>query len=80
MKLFSLKIVSPNGVIYDGDCESFIIALTDGLYGIKANHTPVTAVTIPCDAKITLNGKKSAISLNRGILHFENNTAIIVTE
>lgn len=80
MKVFSLKISSPNGILYNGDCESIVIALTDGFYGIKANHSPVTAVTLPCDAKITFNGKKSAISLNKGILHFENNSALIVTE
>lgn len=80
MKVFSLKIVSPDGIIYEGDCDSFIIAFTDGLYGIKANHSPITAVTLPCEAKISLNGQKSAISLNKGILHFENNSAHIVTE
>lgn len=80
MKVFSLKITSPEGIIYNGDCESLIIALTDGLYGVQANHTPITAVTLPCEAKISLNDKKTAISIKKGILHFENNSALIITE
>jgi len=80
MKFFSLKIISPTETIYDGQCESLVISISDGLYGIQADHSPITAATMPCEAKITLNGEISTISLRKGLLHFENNEATIITE
>lgn len=40
-KLFSIKILTPERVVYDGDVEYLIVTTTDGRYSFLANHVPI---------------------------------------
>ena len=41
MNDFSLKIISPDSVIFEGKCVSLIFEAPDGKYGIQAFHARV---------------------------------------
>jgi len=38
MTPFKLKIVTPDGLIYDGECEELIVRTSGGDVGIRARH------------------------------------------
>lgn len=78
MKNFSLKIIAPGRVIYSGTCESLVIPAPDGLYGIMADHAPVSAVVKPGKIKIVSGGETEYIETGGGILHFENNAGLMI--
>lgn len=80
MNTFKFKTVSPDGTIFDGECTSLVIPAADGLYGIYANHAPVTAATLPGKVKIGSDGSEQSIEVKKGLFHFENNEAILLTE
>ncbi len=43
MKTFYLEILSPERIFYAGECRSVILPIGDGMLGIMANHTPLSA-------------------------------------
>ena len=46
MKTFRLEILSPDRAFYRGDSVSLIIPISDGMMGIMAGHTPLTAAIV----------------------------------
>ena len=42
-KAFHLEILSPERTFYNGDCVSLMVPISDGMLGIMAGHTPLTA-------------------------------------
>ena len=42
-KPFQLEILTPERAFYRGECISVIVPVSDGMLGIMANHTPMTA-------------------------------------
>ena len=79
MAEFDLKIISPEKKLYDGKCESLVFDTPDGSYGIMAGHTPLTASVSEGEIKITFEGSRQSVIVKKGILHFENNSALIIT-
>ncbi|MGM9652615.1 MAG: F0F1 ATP synthase subunit epsilon [Eubacteriales bacterium] len=43
MKPFHLEILTPERAFYVGECLSLIVPVADGMLGIMADHTPLTA-------------------------------------
>ena len=43
MKSFHLEILSPERNFYTGECVSLIVPISDGMLGIMAGRTPLTA-------------------------------------
>ena len=52
MTEFKLKILTPEGVVYDGMAESVIVRTTVGDKGILAKHEPYVAALTIGQAKI----------------------------
>ena len=80
MSGFNLKIISPEKALFDGECDSLVFNASDGSYGIMRGHTPLTACVKAGKIKILSNGEERIIEIGNGILHFENNNAIIITD
>ena len=47
MKTFALHILSPDRTFYDGECESLVLPIVDGKYGIMADHSNTIAAVVP---------------------------------
>ena len=58
MTPFSLKIVTPDGVKFDGQAEELIVRTTTGDIGILAGHTGCVAPLGMGQATIIVDGKK----------------------
>ena len=50
-KAFHLEILSPERTFYNGDCVSLMVPISDGMLGIMAGHTPLTAAIV--DGEVT---------------------------
>ena len=58
MKSFSLKIITPEGVRYDGQAEELIVRATTGDMGFLAGHTNCVATLGMGRATIVVDGEK----------------------
>lgn len=58
MKAFPLKIVTPDGVQYDGIAEELIVRTTDGDTGILADHINYVAPLGMGQATVVADGQK----------------------
>ena len=58
MKPFPLKIVTPDGVCFDGQVEELVVRTTTGDVGILAGHINFVAPLGMGQAAITANGQK----------------------
>ena len=55
-KPFQLEILTPERAFYRGECISVIVPVSDGMLGIMANHTPMTAAITDGEVVFTLPG------------------------
>lgn len=64
MKKFKLQIVTPDGLLYDGEAEKIILRTTEGDVGILANHADyISPLSIGlCKVYIDSNVKVAALS------------------
>lgn len=68
MTPFKLKIVTPDGLQYDGMAEMVVVRTTTGEIGIMAKHINVVAPLGMGRALITVDGKERAAACIGGIL------------
>ena len=68
MTEFKLKILTPEGVVYDGMAESVIVRTTVGDKGILAKHEPYVAALTIGQAKIRINGTVRIGAVSSGIV------------
>lgn len=78
---FHLKIVTAEKVLIDEDVNSFKTSGTDGQFQILTNHSPLIALTVPCQTEyLTKTGEKRTIQTSSGILKFFNNDLLLITD
>ena len=59
MKQFPLRFLAADRVFYEGPCESLMVPLTDGLYGVQADHTDMMGAIIAGEAILRIpSGEK----------------------
>ena len=58
MNSFSLKIVTPDGLIFDGDAQELIVRTTTGDLGILAGHINCVAPLGMGRATVVIDGQK----------------------
>lgn len=78
MKSFLLEIISPEAVIFSGSVYSLVIPLSDGLYGILPDHSPVTAAIAKGKIKYATDDGDTFLDVERGAFTFSDNRAVIV--
>ena len=72
MKPFPLKIVTPDGVKYDGEAEELIVRTTTGDIGILAGHVNCVAPLGMGRAAIVVDGKKRFAACIGGMVSMMN--------
>ena len=79
MKLFHLRIVVTDRIVYDGDCEVFTFPAADGSMGIMADHAPMAAVVqVGTCMYRTPDGEEHFIVISDGFLRVENNEVSVL--
>ena len=47
MNTFPLKIYASNHIVFEGECESLVVPITNGQFGVMANHENVVCAVTP---------------------------------
>lgn len=78
MNTFHLQIVTPDGLMFDGDAEKLLVRTTEGDVGIMSGHcdyvTPVDAGV----ARVTTNGDVRTAACSGGLLNVKKGTVRLV--
>ena len=81
MTPFHLQILSPERPFYEGPCVSLVVPISDGMLGIQAHHTPLTAALTDGEVIYTLpDGTKHSCAVTRGMLDISRDNARILSE
>ena len=78
MNQFPLKIVTPDGLRYDGNTEEVIVRTTTGDLGIMAGHMNCVAPLGMGKATIVIDGKKRYAACIGGMLSVMDGKATLV--
>ena len=67
MNSFILNITASSGEFYQGSCESMVLPVKDGVYGVQADHSPVLVAIHMGMLKFTVDGETREILVGDGI-------------
>jgi F-type H+-transporting ATPase subunit epsilon len=68
MKAFHIRIVTPDGLEFDGQVESLLVRTDDGDVEILAGHADLLASVSTGRARLLIEGKPRYASVNGGFL------------
>ena len=66
MNSFILNITASSGEFYQGSCESMVLPVKDGVYGVQAGHSPVLVAIHMGMLKFTVDGETREILVGDG--------------
>ncbi len=77
---FHLAVFASDHDFYEGECESLIIPMEDGQYGVQANHVNSICAIVPGLLSFQVPGeeKRREAVVSNGIMKFEENDALIL--
>lgn len=79
MRAFSLKIVTPDGLIFDGQAEKLIVRTTEGDMAVLANHINcVAALGMGMATVVDANGERRVAACIGGMLSVVNGSVTLV--
>ena len=78
MNQFPLRIVTPDGLLYDGNAEELIVRTTTGDLGILAGHMNCVAPLGMGKATVLIDGKKRYAACIGGVLSMMDGKATLV--
>lgn len=67
MNSFILNITASSGEFYQGSCESMVLPVKDGVYGVQAGHSPVLVAIHMGMLKFTVDCETREILVGDGI-------------
>ena len=67
MNSFILNITASSGEFYQGSCESMVLPVKDGVYGVQAGHRPVLVAIHMGMLKFTVDGETREILVGDGL-------------
>ena len=67
MNSFILNITASSGEFSQGSCESMVLPVKDGVYGVQAGHSPVLVAIHMGMLKFTVDGETREILVGDGI-------------
>ena len=81
MKTFHLDILSPDRAFYTGECVSMTVPLHDGLYGVMADHAPLTAAIVPGEVTFTTpDGERTVCAVSQGMIDVDGTGVKVLCE
>ena len=76
----NLKIITQSKIVFEGDVKAFYTDTADGRIGVLKNHLPITSVLEIGVTKIITESEPIYITTMGGVMHFQNNEAVILTD
>ena len=81
MKTFHLSLMEAERPLYIGECESLILPMSDGQYGILAGHINMVGAVKP--GKLTFRppgGKERIVSVAEGLAKVEKDEVLVLLD
>ncbi|MBO4583438.1 MAG: ATP synthase F1 subunit epsilon [Clostridia bacterium] len=79
MKRFHLRVLAADRPFFEGECVSLRVQLSDGQYGVLADHVPAVAAIVPGVMRYSLpDGSTETVFASEGILKIENNDVLVL--
>jgi len=80
MALFSLKVVTPDKVFFDGETEQVILSTVCGEIGILARHESYVSILPPGPLRIKIGNEFKTAAISQGLVKVsKDKTTIIAT-
>jgi F-type H+-transporting ATPase subunit epsilon len=78
---FPVEVLTPEGVVFDGEIEMLSTVTTVGSIGILANHEPVLATLEPTELRL-YRSENDIVRFNQseGYLQFSRNRALVLVQ
>lgn len=73
MKSFTLKLITPRGIAYEGEISQASLPTPDGQLTILSHHMPLMTLLIPGEILIASAGKQHYLSTEGGIAYVSKN-------
>ena len=81
METFKLEILTPNGVIFDGQALSVVVPGEEGEFGVLARHACMTTLLSSGVIDVEKEDKSvEAIVINWGVVQVDEDKVIILVE
>ena len=81
--VFTVNIITPDGIVYQHHATMLVVRAIDGDLGILANHEPIVAPLQICEARIRRQDRpnhEDAVAVNGGFLEVHDNVASVVAD
>ena len=75
-----LKIISPEGLFYEGEADFVEFTSVEGRMGVYVNHIPLTTILEPCVVDIHQNGEKKQVDITGGFIEIQKTQVTIMAE
>jgi len=75
--MFEIRIISPQGVLFEGQCNKAFFQGDTGEFEILDYHKPI--VSILRQGNILIDEEKS-FPVNKGIMRFSNQECVVLTQ
>ena len=79
MKPFSLKIITPEKLFFEGETEQLIVKTAAGDIGILADHVPYVANLVSSPLRIREGEAFKEAAISGGLMRVASNEVVIVT-
>ena len=75
---FHLRIVTPDGVCYDGNAQSVTVCSITGYLGILAGHIDLTTSLATGEARVVIDGQLRRAYCSKGLLSVQKGEVILL--
>lgn len=81
MKTFKLSIYAADKIFFTGDALSLVVPISEGQYGILANHANMIGATVPGKLKFTAaDGSVHYAAISGGLVKAEKGEVLVLSE
>jgi len=80
MSSFTLKLITPAGVTFEGDTSEISLPTPDGQITVLANHEPIISLISPGEIVLQQNGKDHYLATEGGIIEIANNLVKVMAD
>lgn len=76
----NIKIIIPDGMFYEGECNFVEFTSVEGDMGVYENHIPLTTILEPCVVKIHTKDKVQKEAVMGGFVEIQKDRVTILAE
>lgn len=77
---FTLQIISPDRIFYEGEVEFVEMVTSEGEIGVYKNHIPMTSILVPGVVKIHEDGGVKEAAIHAGFVEILSDKIIVMAE